>query len=71
MCTVWESTRELLSLPPKLASASQVPVCRRDVMQGISEDASLPSGRRVIAFDRPPFGLTERPLQWDTSDWNP
>lgn len=43
----------------------------RDVMSGISEDASLPSGRRVIAFDRPPFGLTERPLQWDTSDWNP
>lgn len=44
---------------------------RRDVMQGISEDPSLAGGRRVIAFDRPPFGLTERPLQWDTSAWDP
>lgn len=34
-------------------------------MDGVSQDSSLPAGRRVIAFDRPPFGLTERPLQWD------
>ena len=40
-------------------------------MQGISGEPSLRGGRRVIAFDRPPFGLTERPLQWDSSAWDP
>lgn len=34
-------------------------------MDGVSENTTLPLGRRVIAFDRPPFGLSERPLQWD------
>lgn len=28
------------------------------------------SGCRVIAFDRPPFGLTERPLTWTGGDAN-
>jgi hypothetical protein len=28
----------------------------------------FPEGCRVIAFDRPPFGLTERPLQWPGGD---
>ena len=27
------------------------------------------SGNRVIAFDRPAFGLTERPVTWDRSAW--
>lgn len=27
-------------------------------------------GCRVIAFDRPPFGLTERPLSWTGGDAN-
>ncbi len=27
-------------------------------------------GCRVIAFDRPPFGLTERPLSWSGGDAN-
>ncbi len=26
-------------------------------------------GHRVIAFDRPAFGLTERPVEWDPADW--
>jgi len=26
-------------------------------------------GHRVIAFDRPAFGLTERPVEWDPTDW--
>jgi len=27
--------------------------------------------RRVIAFDRPPFGLSGRPLAWESEDDNP
>ncbi|MBP7963673.1 MAG: alpha/beta hydrolase [Caldilineaceae bacterium] len=26
-------------------------------------------GHRVIAFDRPAFGLTERPVEWNPADW--
>jgi len=28
----------------------------------------LAKGRRVVAFDRPAFGLTERPINWDGPD---
>ena len=31
-------------------------------MQQISDSDA---GRMVVAFDRPPFGLTERPLSWE------
>ena len=40
-------------------------------MDAISADPSLPGGRQVIAFDRPPFGLTQRPLHWDSATWDP
>jgi hypothetical protein len=33
-------------------------------MEPLSRARASPEGCRVIAFDRPPFGLTERPLQW-------
>jgi pimeloyl-ACP methyl ester carboxylesterase len=29
---------------------------------------SLAQGRRVVAFDRPAFGLTERPMEWEGPD---
>jgi pimeloyl-ACP methyl ester carboxylesterase len=29
---------------------------------------ALAQGRRVVAFDRPAFGLTERPMEWDGPD---
>jgi hypothetical protein len=38
---------------------------RRHVMEPLSRAAASPDGCRVIAFDRPPFGLTERPLRWE------
>lgn len=34
-------------------------------MEGISDSEPGQPGRTVIAFDRPPFGLTERPLTWE------
>jgi len=37
-------------------------------MAPLSEAERFPEGCRVIAFDRPPFGLTERPLQWTGGD---
>lgn len=37
-------------------------------MAPLSEAERFPQGCRVIAFDRPPFGLTERPLQWSGGD---
>lgn len=39
---------------------------RRTVMQPLSEATISDAfpGCRVVAFDRPPFGLSERPLQW-------
>ena len=37
---------------------------RRKILGPLSEADRFPQGCRVIAFDRPPFGLTERPLQW-------
>lgn len=36
----------------------------REVMQPLAD-----SGHRVVAFDRPAFGLTERPMRWDASAW--
>lgn len=39
--------------------------CRQGVMPELGEAAS---GARVIAFDRPPFGLSERPLTWQGSE---
>ena len=42
--------------------------CRRKVMQPLSGADAFKQGCRVIAFDRPPFGLTERPLQWSGGD---
>ncbi len=38
-------------------------ICRRDVLQPLSEQGGS-KGCRVIAFDRPPYGLSERPLTW-------
>ncbi len=38
-------------------------LCRRDVLQPLSEQGGS-EGCRVIAFDRPPYGLSERPLTW-------
>ena len=38
-------------------------LCRRDVLQPLSEQGGQ-EGCRVIAFDRPPYGLSERPLSW-------
>lgn len=38
-------------------------ICRRDVLQPLSEQGGS-EGCRVIAFDRPPYGLSERPLSW-------
>lgn len=37
-------------------------------MQPLSEVKMSASGCRVIAFDRPPFGLTERPMSWEGGD---
>ena len=37
-------------------------------MQPLSEAAG---GCRVIAFDRPPFGLSQRPLTWQGEESNP
>lgn len=37
----------------------------REVMQPL---AAL--GYRVVALDRPAFGLTERPLEWEQADWS-
>lgn len=28
-------------------------------------------GMRILAVDRPPFGLSDRPTQWDPSESNP
>lgn len=35
--------------------------CRRDVVGPLADHGE---GCRVIAFDRPPYGLSERPLTW-------
>lgn len=37
----------------------------RDVMQPLSDSGHGEKKRTVIAFDRPPFGLTQRPLTWE------
>lgn len=37
-------------------------------MGPLSQADISPEGCRVIALDRPPFGLTERPLQWPGGD---
>ena len=39
--------------------------CRQGVMPALAEAAA---GARVIAFDRPPFGLTQRPLVWEGAE---
>jgi hypothetical protein len=33
-------------------------------MHAVRAAQGAAGGCRVIAFDRPPFGLTERPLEW-------
>lgn len=38
-------------------------ICRRDVIRPLSEQGGS-DGCRVIAFDRPPYGLSERPMTW-------
>ena len=43
---------------------------RRHVMEPLCRARASPEGCRVIAFDRPPFGLTERPLQWAGGEAN-
>ena len=40
--------------------------CRRDVMEPLSQAGE--GGCRVIAFDRPPYGLSQRPLSWEGGD---
>ena len=40
-----------------------IPTCRRDVIQPLSQQGGS-EGCRVIAFDRPPYGLSERPMTW-------
>lgn len=37
-------------------------------MEPLSKACASMGGCRVIAFDRPPFGLTERPLSWEGGD---
>ena len=37
-------------------------------MEPLSRACASAGGCRVIAFDRPPFGLTERPLSWEGGD---
>ncbi len=37
---------------------------REEVMEDASQAGIAPGGCRVIAFDRPPFGLSQRPLRW-------
>lgn len=37
----------------------------------IAAEGGAKGGCRVIAFDRPPFGLSERPLSWATEAQNP
>lgn len=34
-------------------------------MQPLSDGGPNETRRTVIAFDRPPFGLTQRPLTWE------
>lgn len=40
-------------------------------MDKMANSVSPSTGCRVIAFDRPPFGLSERPLQWDEDTIDP
>ncbi|KAK9793711.1 hypothetical protein WJX73_004354 [Symbiochloris irregularis] len=42
----------------------------RNCMQPLSE-AGGKGGVRVLAVDRPPFGLSDRPTQWDPTESNP
>lgn len=44
---------------------------RRLLMDKMAKDVSPSTGCRVIAYDRPPFGLSERPLQWDEDSIDP
>ncbi|MEW5298829.1 MAG: hypothetical protein WDW36_001908 [Sanguina aurantia] len=43
----------------------------RLLMDKMAKDVSPSTGCRVIAYDRPPFGLSERPLQWDEDSIDP
>lgn len=44
----------------------------RKVMQQLASEVSAVHGScRVVAFDRPPFGLSERPLEWPSEEQNP
>lgn len=40
----------------------------RDVMEPLSHVQAGEGGCRVIAFDRPPYGLSQRPLTWEGGD---
>lgn len=42
---------------------------RRNSLQPIAQAGK--QGCRVIAVDRPPFGLSQRPLSWNEADGNP
>lgn len=59
LCCTFSATAEVC--------VADMRVRRRTVMDPVSRAAS---GCRVIAFDRPPFGLTERPLTWTGGDAN-
>jgi pimeloyl-ACP methyl ester carboxylesterase len=58
--------------PPHPAVAAAPPRCRRFVMRDVAEAvAAQLGGCRVIAFDRPPFGLSQRPLEWAEGEEGP
>lgn len=50
-------------LVTQLRSSNWLHGCRRDVIQPLSQHGGI-EGCRVIAFDRPPYGLSERPMTW-------
>ena len=57
--------------PAGLTGLTVAPVLhRRHLMEPLAGASCFPGGCRMIAFDRPPFGLTERPLQWEGGDAN-
>ena len=67
--------------------ATTLPRCRRLVMEDIAQSCSSASSSssdsdgafalrdgattRVVAFDRPPFGLSSRPVRWSREWENP
>ena len=50
----------------KLHECRYLLCCRRALMEPLSKLPVTPQGCRVIAFDRPPYGLSERPMSWSS-----